>query len=127
MSPKKSSEIMSSLEKFLRSWTREKVKNELEGFDRGTGTPHILFNYLDFLIWEKIITTENWDDARKGLGLELIDLKEGLQAESFEFAFRNSVEHFFPSILINPILLLSNQNILIHGQKLVLQEKREGE
>lgn len=93
---KKSSEIMSSLEKFLRSWTREKVKNELEGFDRGTGTPHILFNYLDFLIWEKIITTENWDDARKGLGLELIDLKEGLQAESFEFAFRNSVEHFFP-------------------------------
>lgn len=93
---KKSSEIMSSLEKFLRSWTREKVKNELEGFDRGTGTPHILFNYLDFLIWEKIITTENWDDARKGLGLELIDLIEGPQAKSFEFAFRNSVEHFFP-------------------------------
>ena len=74
---KKSSEIMSSLEKFLRSWTREKVKNELEGFDRGTGTPHILFNYLDFLIWEKIITTENWDDARKGLGLGNLCTKGG--------------------------------------------------
>lgn len=91
----KSSEIMDSLEKFLRSWTREKVKNELEGFDRGTGTPHILFNYLDFLIWEKI-NNKNWDDARKELGLDHIDFKEKSEAENFEFAFRNSVEHFFP-------------------------------
>ena len=42
--------------------------------ESGTATPHILFNYLDYLLWKK-----------------------GLQKfNDFIFEFRNSVEHWFP-------------------------------
>ena len=40
----------------------------------GVGTPHIVFNYLDYLIWKK--------DREK--------------YEDFVFEFRNSVEHWYP-------------------------------
>ena len=40
----------------------------------GTKTPHIVFNYLDFLIWKK--EKNKYDD--------------------FSFEFRNSVEHWYP-------------------------------
>ena len=40
----------------------------------GTTTPHILFNYLDYLLWKK--------DSQK--------------FNDFTFEFRNSVEHWFP-------------------------------
>lgn len=40
----------------------------------GTNTPHIVFNYLDFLLWES--------DKKK--------------YNDFDFEFRNSVEHWYP-------------------------------
>ena len=43
-------------------------------FDWGTDTPHIVFNYLDYLLWK--------DDPK--------------QHSSFVFEFRNSVEHWYP-------------------------------
>ena len=42
--------------------------------ESGTATPHILFNYLDYLLWEQ--------DSQK--------------FNDFTFEFRNSVEHWFP-------------------------------
>lgn len=43
-------------------------------FKLGVQTPHIVFNYLDFLLWK-----QNKDEYR-----------------DFEFEFRNSVEHWYP-------------------------------
>lgn len=40
----------------------------------GVGTPHIVFNYLDYLLWKKAKKTH----------------------EDFVFEFRNSVEHWYP-------------------------------
>ena len=44
----------------------------------GVNTPHIVFNYLDFLLWKKFRT----NNAR--------------QYNDFVFEFRNSVEHWYP-------------------------------
>lgn len=74
---------------FLRNWTRGKVGEELNKADSGSKTPHILFNYLDFLIWE-VVRTQSKDMVTQTLGCAIED------ADSFEFAFRNSVEHFYP-------------------------------
>lgn len=47
-------------------------------FDLGVDTPHIVFNYLDFLLWRK----DQGNKRRK--------------YDDFTFEFRNSVEHFYP-------------------------------
>ncbi len=46
-----------------------------ENQDWGVNTPHIVFNFLDYLLWR-----DHWD--RKD--------------EPFDFEFRNSVEHWYP-------------------------------
>ena len=45
-------------------------------YQQGVNTPHIVFNYLDFLLWKQSIQNN-------------ID-------ERFNFEFRNSVEHWYP-------------------------------
>jgi hypothetical protein len=45
--------------------------------ESGTATPHILFNYLDYLLWEQ-------------------DYQKEQNFKDFTFEFRNSVEHWFP-------------------------------
>lgn len=46
-----------------------------ENHEMGVNTPHIVFNYLDFLLWKN----EKYEDV-----------------DSFDFEFRNSVEHWHP-------------------------------
>ena len=47
---------------------------DLGNYERGVQTPHVVFNYLDYLLW-----------------------KEGKETyEDFVFEFRNSVEHWYP-------------------------------
>jgi len=50
----------------------DKVKNE--NYNLGTDTPHIVFNYLDYLLWKN-------ESNRYG---------------NFIFEFRNSIEHWYP-------------------------------
>ncbi|GAB2613506.1 DUF262 domain-containing protein [Belliella aquatica] len=58
---------------------QNKPKNlDLSKLDTGTEVENIIFNYLDFLLWKK---------GTAG-------------SEKFEFAFRSSVEHYYPQ---NPI------------------------
>ena len=47
---------------------------ENSNFELGVNTPHIVFNYLDYLLW--ISNTDKYKD--------------------FVFEFRNSVEHWYP-------------------------------
>ena len=49
----------------------------------GTLTPHIIFNYLDFLLWK---------NAHGGKRF----LDQGGNLKPFVFAYRNSVEHWYP-------------------------------
>ena len=43
-------------------------------YEMGVNTPHIVFNYLDYLLWKANV--EKYND--------------------FSFEFRNSVEHWYP-------------------------------
>lgn len=47
---------------------------DLGNYERGVQTPHVVFNYLDYLLWK--------DDKER--------------YEDFVFEFRNSVEHWYP-------------------------------
>lgn len=58
------------LEKNLKDAVKEHLKNGDQ--NRGTSTPHVIFNYLDYLLWKK-------DSSVK-----------------FDFKFSNSVEHWYP-------------------------------
>lgn len=58
---------------------------------QGVGTPHIIFNYLDYLLWKKY--KDKTDEARK---VFYTSNSEGNPVNNFTFEFRNSVEHFYP-------------------------------
>lgn len=51
-----------------------------KNYMQGVNTPHIVLNYLDYLLW-----TKRSDDEYKGLNFD-----------EFSFEFRNSVEHWYP-------------------------------
>lgn len=51
-----------------------------KNYNQGVNTPHIVLNYLDYLLW-----TKRSDDEYKGLNFD-----------EFSFEFRNSVEHWYP-------------------------------
>lgn len=63
-------------EQIAQESIRENFFNNCEddNYRLGVGTPHIVFNYLDYLIWNKNRKTYN----------------------EFTFEFRNSVEHWYP-------------------------------
>jgi len=65
------------LEEFIKAEIREyidRTSKDGDAFRQGADTPHILFNYLDYLLW-----------------------KNDKKAYSdFKFEFRNSVEHWYP-------------------------------
>lgn len=60
----------------LENYANEKVKEFVDGgnYNLGVSTPHIVFNYLDYLLWKK----------------------EKNKYDEFIFEFRNSVEHWYP-------------------------------
>lgn len=67
-------------ETYCESLAIEAVKQDFfnqctdEKYEMGVNTPHIVFNYLDYLLWK-----EEWTDDK-----------------DFKFEFRNSVEHWYP-------------------------------
>lgn len=65
-------------------------ENDEDILNEGTGVPHFIFNYLDYLLWE--------DDRYKiyfGDDKGFID-KISQKIKDFKFTFRNSVEHYYP-------------------------------
>ncbi len=65
---------------YMESIAQDAVKSDFfdqcldEKYEMGVNTPHIVFNYLDYLLWEK----------------------EPSKYPDFNFEFRNSVEHWYP-------------------------------
>jgi len=70
------SEIETYIESFIQSAVKENFLNysENERFCLGLKTQHIIFNYLDYLLWK---------DAP-------------MKYKDFVFEFRNSIEHWYP-------------------------------
>lgn len=61
------------IEDFIKGEVRENFFKDFD-FSKGTNTHHIVFNYLDYLLWKE--NKEKYKD--------------------FTFEFRNSVEHWYP-------------------------------
>lgn len=80
---------------FLEKYSCERVKEELkdikeyEKVSKGTATPRILFNFLDYLLWRDC--SEWFDELPKE---EKKTVEEGLK--NFKFSYLSSVEHWFP-------------------------------
>lgn len=69
--------------KFTESIAAKRVQEHMQGIDwakKGTATPHIIFNYLDYLLWKQ--------DYQK--------TQTKREFNDFTFEFRNSVEHWYP-------------------------------
>lgn len=78
-----------------------------ENYNQGVETPHIVFNYLDYLLWKALTYNNYLDDLKQKVlskGYEFATsfatLKTSLNElkiqKNFNFEYRNSVEHFFP-------------------------------
>ena len=61
----------------------------------GTGVPHFIFNYLDYLLWENDCYKIYFGDDK-----DFID-KISQKIKNFKFTFRSSVEHYYPQNPIN--------------------------
>ena len=73
---------LSHLENKTESIAQEAVREFIakENYSQGVNTPHIVFNYLDYLLWTKRAEKEY----------------QMLKFDQFSFEFRNSVEHWYP-------------------------------
>lgn len=66
--------LLNEAESIAAQATQEGFLDQEENYALGTKTPHIVFNYLDYLLWRK--DKDKYSD--------------------FSFEFRNSVEHWYP-------------------------------
>jgi len=78
---------------------------EGEELDMGTETPHIVFNYLDFILWK--------EDRNNKLN----------KYKDFNFEFRNSVEHWYPQHPNDNIPVWKKDDGLDHFGNLCLLQK----
>lgn len=72
------SQFQVETERILQVPVQEFLKKE-ENFRQGVATPHVVFNYLDYLLWTK--RNDKYKD---------------FDFSQFNFEFRNSVEHWYP-------------------------------
>lgn len=77
------------IEQFSKDNVKEWIDNN-NNFNQGVATPHIVFNYLDYVIWELLTDKINCNDEELKTQLEKINYKD------FKFEYRNSVEHWYP-------------------------------
>lgn len=68
-----------------------KVFLDNHDYTLGVNTPHIVLNFLDYLLWEK--------DSEK----------ENPNYNDFVFEFRNSVEHWYPRNIVNSLPLMEEE------------------
>lgn len=66
-------ELTKAAERIATRATKENFLDK-KGYKLGVKTPHIVFNFLDYLLWKK----------------------DKISYADFEFEFRNSVEHWYP-------------------------------
>lgn len=77
-----SAETGTAVLNLLENIAIEEVREKIEAPNLGTGTPRILFNFLDYLLWrDGLVSTHEEDEKRR---------------ENFQFAYWNSVEHWYP-------------------------------
>ncbi|QYA39782.1 DUF262 domain-containing HNH endonuclease family protein [Macrococcoides caseolyticum] len=80
---KKESDVIQILEDYCRESVRKSDYKNKRGFQR----EHIVFNYLDYLLYR-----DGYEDEQKQVITKL---------SNWEFQFRNSIEHFYPQHPLN--------------------------
>jgi hypothetical protein len=112
---KEAGEIGQFLYGRLLEWTKEKVRKVKDKAVQmpgpGTGISRLLLNYLDLLLlelvssdsekpeWKKFLEESEFKFLKKsasGRSFKEESWEEPIESSSFRFAYRNSVEHFFP-------------------------------
>ena len=76
----KNLEKLSEYQIFTEQIAKDAVKEQFldnNNFKLGVDTPHIVLNYLDFIIWKQ-------------------NIEKNINIDNFTFEFRNSVEHWYP-------------------------------
>ena len=76
---KKLSSFQDDTEKIAKDEVKSFIKNK-DNYRQGVKTPHIVLNYLDYLLWTK----RNEEKY------------QNLKFDQFSFEYRNSVEHWYP-------------------------------
>lgn len=77
-----SAETGTAVLNLLENIAIEEVREKIEDRNLGTGTPRILFNFLNYLLWrDGLVSTHEEDEKRR---------------KNFQFAYWNSVEHWYP-------------------------------
>lgn len=84
--------IVNDFQNLIEQFAKDNVKEWIDNnnFSQGVATPHIVFNYLDYVIWELLPNTTNCNYKELENQLEKINYKD------FKFEYRNSVEHWYP-------------------------------
>jgi uncharacterized protein with ParB-like and HNH nuclease domain len=91
----------SSIEEFmykvkdLDEKENEEIPNQI--LHTGTSVQNFVFNYLDYLLWQKIRSSDFLDNTDNNLNVNYIKKRYS----EFKFSFRTSVEHYFPQT--NPL------------------------
>lgn len=75
----------------LKKLAKERYNNIITAngediLNEGTGVPHFIFNYLDYLLWEDGTYEKYLGDNKTFIG----------KINNFKFTFRSSVEHYYP-------------------------------
>ena len=83
-------------DKFVSDYLNIENKKDKENqYINGISTPHIVLNYLDYLLW-KIANTKKYDNLYfEGIDILKAQLKK-LNTNNFKFEYRNTVEHWYP-------------------------------
>lgn len=81
--------------KKLKEFAKERYEGYLnrdsEILDKGVKVPHFIFNYLDYLLWEK------WKEDKENFKTYLGENKDiEKKINNFKFTSSNSVEHYYP-------------------------------
>lgn len=82
-------------------------------FNQGVATPHIVFNYLDYLLWKEI--NFDFNLIKRNNIPNLSKLKEDLEKfnidlKDFKFEYRTTVEHWYPRHPKNKISWTTEEN-----------------
>lgn len=93
-------DYMEELEKLARSSFQERFNNAEDNLHQGTQVKNYIFNYLDYLLWERLERKGDTEllESFKGKGQKTY-IKE--KWKKFKFTFRSSVEHYYPQNPIN--------------------------
>lgn len=82
---------INQLESLSDEYFFEDYKDNKEALNEGTAVKNFVFNRLDYLLWKALRDDQSFGE---GSGVDIKYVRK--RAEHFQFAYRTSVDHYFP-------------------------------